>query len=444
MIKAPFKQQKEVHFFMVALRQTKDFMQTIHKDNDTSYITIATKEETKWSQFHFLGVDNATNHAIKFLGQKVDVYHSNNSFSKKQRGNATLFNINTLYMDLDCHDKSVNIDWDRALEYLETLFYGVKIPVPTYTVMSGRGFQLYWAIETAPKQAIYLWKLLQVRLAQELSNITKYVPGLTVDESCVEDVTRVFRVVGTTNTEANKVATIVQSSNNRYSMSEIRDTYFEDLKPKASKSKTKTTLTRNKAVISYLYNSYSLQQARLNDLEKLIELRGGDLLGKRDELLFIYGWTVVSKKATEEVFTRELESLNTLFKEPLSDSEIRYKAKHIYNKHKSKTLLKAEPKHFYENFDVYIFRNDTIIKKLEITEEEQKHMTTLIAKREKYDRNNTKRKQSRRNEAGLTKKQQEKLDRKAKVQELKAKGYKQIEVADMLGVSLRTVKTDWK
>ena len=46
--------------------------------------------------------------------------------------------------------------------------------------------------------------------------------------------------------------------------------------------------------------------------------------------------------------------------------------------------------------------------------------------------------------AGLTKKQQEKLDPKAKVQELKAKGYKQIEVADMLGVSLRTVKTDWK
>lgn len=429
---------------MVAVRNTKEFMQTIHKENDTSYITIATKEEAKWSQFHFLGVDNATNHAIKFLGQKVDVYHSNNSFSKKQRGNATLYNINTLYIDLDCHDKSVDIDWDRALEYLETLFYNVKIPTPTYTVMSGRGFQIYWAIETAPKQAIYLWKLLQVRLAQELVKITQYVPGLTVDDSCVEDVTRVFRVVGTTNTKANKVATIVQSSNNRYSMSEIRDTYFEDLKPKTSKSKAKTTITRNKAVISYLYNSYSLQQARLTDLEKLIELRDGDMKGYRDELLFIYGWTVVNKRATEEVFTRELEALNTLFKEPLSDSDIRYKAKHIYNKHKSKILLKSEPKHFYENFDVYIFRNDTIIRKLNITEEEQKHMTTLIAKREKYDRNNTRRKLNRRNEIGLTKKQQEKQERKSKVQDLKSKGYKQTEVAEMLGVSLRTVKTDWK
>ena len=71
-------------------------------------------------------------------------------------------------------------------------------------------------------------------------------------------------------------------------------------------------------------------------------------------------------------------------------------------------------------------------------------MTTLIAKREKYDRNNSRRKLNRRNEIGLTKKQQEKLERKSKVQDLKSKGYKQTEVAEMLGVSLRTVKTDWK
>ena len=126
------------------------------------------------------------NPSIIFIVTFVNVYHSNNSFSKKQRGNATLYNINTLYIDLDCHDENIQIDYDRALEFLETLFYDVKIPKPTFTVMSGRGFHLYWAIETAPKQAIYLWKLLQVRLAQELSNITTYVPGLVVDESSIQ------------------------------------------------------------------------------------------------------------------------------------------------------------------------------------------------------------------------------------------------------------------
>lgn len=427
---------------MSAAKQTKEFMQNIHRDNDTSYITIATKQDTKWSQFHYLGVDHATNKAIEFVGKEIDVYHSNNSFHKKQRGNATLFNINSLYIDLDCHIDGANIDYNRALEYLQTLFYGVKVPTPTYTVMSGRGFQLYWLIDTAPKQAAYLWRLIQTRLAEELSNITTYVPGLTVDESCVHDVTRVFRVVGTTNTKANRVATIVQSYNYRYTMSEIRDTYFDDLNVEYKPNpKVKSAKTNN---VTYLSKTFSLQHKRLLDLERLIQLRNGDLKGYRDELLFIYGWTAVIKNCSESVFVRELEAVNTLFKDPLSDSEIRNKAKYIYKKHKSKVLKKENPKHYYEHFDVYIFRNDTIIKKLGITEQEQKDMETIISKRVKYDRNNDNRKKKRRNDNGLTKKQQEKLERRAKIQELKAKGYKQAEVADMLELSERTIRSDWK
>lgn len=49
-----------------------------------------------------------------------------------------------------------------------------------------------------------------------------------------------------------------------------------------------------------------------------------------------------------------------------------------------------------------------------------------------------------RNEAGLTKKQQEKADRKLKIQELKSQGYKQKDVIKLLGLSERTVRADWK
>ena len=66
-------------------------------------------------------------------------------------------------------------------------------------------------------------------------------------------------------------------------------------------------------------------------------------------------------------------------------------------------------------------------------------MTTLIAKREKYDRRNAKRNQARRNEAGLTKREQSKQDLIAKVKELKQKGYKQIDIANELGITKGTV-----
>ena len=42
------------------------------------------------------------------------------------------------------------------------------------------------------------------------------------------------------------------------------------------------------------------------------------------------------------------------------------------------------------------------------------------------------------------KKQQEKADRKAKIQQLKAQGYKQKDVIKLLGLSERTVRADWK
>ena len=55
----------------------------------------------------------------------------------------------------------------------------------------------------------------------------------------------------------------------------------------------------------------------------------------------------------------------------------------------------------------YWYKNETLIDKLGITKKEQKHMKTIIGLDEKYDRNNERRRAKRRNEEGLTKKQQE-------------------------------------
>ena len=435
--------------FLMAAEHTAEFLNTIHKDNDTSYITIATlSKKEKWNQYHYRGKDKAIQKAIELTNSKVNVYHSNNSFYKPQRGKATLYNINALYIDLDCHEHEFNLD--QAMFWLKSEYFETKIPTPTYTVFTGRGLQLYWCIETAPKQALYLWLLIQTRLSEELSTVGEFVTGLEVDSSSVDDPSRVFRVAGTLNTRANQVARIVDHLDYRYTMSEIRDNYFPDLAFTQSKDAYKPKITQpkkssnNEGKIKYLYQSYTLQCARINDLTKLIELRNGDMKGYRDELLCIYGWTSVNRKSSLERFLMELESVNALFSEPLSDSEIEYKASHIYNKYKSKVLKKENPKHYYENFDVYIFKNDTIIKKLKITEEEQKHMTTIIAKREKYDRNNAKRKQSRRNEQGLTKRQQAKQDTRHMVQELKSQGLKQKQVAEQLGLGIATVKRHWK
>ena len=88
----------------------------------------------------------------------------------------------------------------------------------------------------------------------------------------------------------------------------------------------------------------------------------------------------------------------------------------------------------------YWYKNETLIDKLGITSKEQKHMKTIIGLDEKYDRKNEKRRADRRNENGLTNKQQELQDLKNKVESMKDQGYSLRSIAKDLNISLGKVQ----
>lgn len=83
----------------------------------------------------------------------------------------------------------------------------------------------------------------------------------------------------------------------------------------------------------------------------------------------------------------------------------------------------------------YWYQNETLIERLDITEVEQQHLKTIIGVSEKYNRNNERRKKARRNENGLTKKQQELEDLKLKIKQLNEKGLNNSQIAKNLGVN---------
>ncbi|MED9979518.1 MAG: DNA-binding response regulator, partial [Bacilli bacterium] len=88
----------------------------------------------------------------------------------------------------------------------------------------------------------------------------------------------------------------------------------------------------------------------------------------------------------------------------------------------------------------YWYKNETLIDRLGITSKEQKHMKTIIGLDEKYDRKNEKRRADRRNEEGLTKREQEKVNTLNKVRELVRKGLKNKDIAEKLKISVRQVQ----
>ncbi|MGL5651712.1 MAG: hypothetical protein ACRDDE_08145 [Paraclostridium sp.] len=67
-------------------------------------------------------------------------------------------------------------------------------------------------------------------------------------------------------------------------------------------------------------------------------------------------------------------------------------------------------------------------------------MITIINKEEKYYRNNKRRRLERRNEEGLTKREQEKVDNINKIKEFVELGFKNKDIAENLGLSVRQVQ----
>ncbi|MGL5718248.1 MAG: hypothetical protein ACRCX2_34915, partial [Paraclostridium sp.] len=88
----------------------------------------------------------------------------------------------------------------------------------------------------------------------------------------------------------------------------------------------------------------------------------------------------------------------------------------------------------------YWYKNDTLIERLGITRKEQKHMKTIIGTDEKYDRNNERRRNERRNEEGLTKKQQEIRNIQDNIKILKSEGLTNKVISEKLSIPLKTLE----
>lgn len=421
------------------------------------YGSVAVFEQRKfWKETFFNDKAEKTIYINRLKAREVDVYGSVNEFSMAKRSEATIVKLNKLMCDLDCHEGGFN-EW-VTLEVLRADFFGSQVPYPSEVVNSGRGLHLYWYLEDEGRESLAKWKTVQQIILNSLAPISEQT-SCNVDFKCI-DPARVLRVEGTWNTKSKSPCRLIEKTNLTYTLDDILECFYgvnlDDLKPFNSNpnkdtGNDKKTLTgaknalnergewkdlkvkRTNGIVS-VFNAYSLLTCRAADLRKLLELRGGDMEGMRDDFLTMYAWTIISKKDDLEKLERELHGINSLFKNPLKDKEVSYKAQYIFNKFNKEVIKGADTSQFTE-FDRYWYRNTTIISRLGITMDEQRHMLTIISKEEKNRRKCEREKKARRNENGLTKREQDKADNIAKAQELKRLGYNNTQIAKMLGVS---------
>lgn len=387
----------------------KKHLEVLHKESK-GYITIASKDPA-YKQWHYKSKEIFEN--PKDILNEINAYVSQNTFYKPQRRIENIKELRAIYIDIDCH--KTKYSKEAVQFFLENDLYGYKIPRPNFLIDSGRGLYYVLLIKPVPSMAMPLWYAVQRYIYNQLKEYGA--------DACALDPTRVLRVVGTVNSKSNSFVEILDMYDYEYTLREIQEGFLPEISEKREKKKG-----RPKKIVS-LFTEYSLYHARVLDITKICELRDYDVKGHRELILFLYRYfTCCFTQDSEEALQKALE-LNSMFKEPLPVNEV-------------KTDTKSAERAYVEK--KYKYTNAKLIKILDITLEEQMHLKTIISGKEKYRRSaeeqKAKKKAKRRNENGLTKKQQEMEDFKNQVEELKSEGLSLRSIAKELNISLGKVQ----
>ncbi|MFR4825592.1 MAG: hypothetical protein ACLUBI_12560 [Clostridium sp.] len=355
---------------------------------------------------------------------KKDIYYTPNTFNSPiRREREYLWQLHRFYIDIDHKTGTEPIDQFEVVGAVEQLVEEKKIPQPTEYINSGRGIHIYWDINNCHIMLLDLWEKIENYLFNIIKELERSIKNISVD-SRVKDPTRLLRLPGSINSKSNsKCYSMLKNNGNIYNIFDLKKAYI----------KVNKQYKNNKSKITYLptKNLYTLNMSRIEDFKHIVSLRNGDIKGYRNTLIMLYSYhyRLVNEITVEELI-KVTNEFNKSFKEP-------YKAKELISVCRS---VNRTVKHFQEdNNKGYKFTNKYIINALDLEEQEQRELLTIISTRVKYDRNNKKRNEARRNEEGLTSRQQGKKDRINSILELKQQGYNQSKIAEKLGITRQAV-----
>ena len=400
----------------------------LYDESTDGYIQIFNLDENKKAKVYNTKI-NGLRDIVEEIEEQLDFFITPNTFFKPQRQVNNIRQFRALFMDLDTGEGDKQFAAYKVFELAEE---GL-IPKPTMIVDSGRGIHVYWRIKNAPYQALNTW--------QELQDLfyTKLKP-LGADIRAT-DGARILRLPNTINSRNNVECRVMWQNNEaEYSMYDLREEYLHE---KYKKSIAKINKTDRKIVVNAFFNSYSLHITRAEDLETLVKLRNGNMNGSRNMALHCYAyWKGIYIRDIEKL-TEVVEEFNNSFTKPLKDSEVRAVLRCIpkaidkfleYEQGIRCGLNKRVTKGMKDKGG-YWYKNETLIERLDITEQEQRELKTIIGTRVKYDRKNEKRNKARRNEEGLTPKQVELKELKIKVLELRDQGLSMQQIANKLNIN---------
>ena len=307
-----------------------------------------------------------------------DVDWENKVFSRET---ARLKQIRNIAIDLDQYKLGLTVD--EVIDELKALILDDEIPEPNLVLIS-RGIQLFYTIDKGASPSL-AW--LAGYITEQFISKLQHVGA----DSNAKDMSRVMRVPNSINERNNSVVKPYIWNDEAYTLQKLQ-AYCRPLDKFSSREETKKKIARLPSNLA-LEQYYKTNYARRNDLLKLFELRNGDFTGCRDFFIYILSYhQSLILDSEEDVFHAVKNDIKGIYtrdpkakKDKVTDSWIRktvrsaYKdAEGFFNHFKANGYRVV-----YQTADGVIkpYKTDNIIKLLNITEEEQRAMSTLRSER---------------------------------------------------------------
>ncbi|EBB2392677.1 replication protein [Salmonella enterica subsp. enterica serovar Worthington] len=389
----------------LALFGPDDEARTYHDATRTGFFSLLVDVRGEKRQDSYKLTDMPA--VLGMIDRTRDTWLTQAEFMRPNRRVVNLARIGLLFADLDTYRQP----WaaGRSPEQLAAavLFHCAQegIPAPSLLVYSGRGIQAKWLLDgTIPRQALPRWNACQRYLVDRLA-------GMGADPQA-KDASRVLRLVETVNSKSGETCRVVHVEAGqdgqpiRYSFEYLAEmllpvarwTIEQQRRDRAERRQLKL-LPGGKADNLRGFSGRQLAWDRLEDLRKLAELRGGVREGERMQHLFWrLNFLLLSGATHSGAMYHEAAALAAEL-----DPSWSYRSKELMTLYAKAKAYEAGEKVTLggkEFAPLYTPKNDTLISLFQISDDEQRHLKTIISTEAAKERDRT-RKEAQRRAAGV-------------------------------------------
>lgn len=318
---------------MTAMEMEKiKFLQTLHHDKKGGQMIRLQRHGNQMVPLSTCDIDE-----LAATGTDLDTYTTVNTFKGNRRKATDVFNFESIYIDIDCHtseDSSVvEAAKTRILTILQESYENRTLAAPTMITDTGRGFGLQYCLNKSiantwrAEKMITFFKKVRKAIFEKYKEILDSETMVEVDGAVLDDA-RVCRLPGTYNTKAGRFCRLISVSEKYYELSELvqschlwdwkTDEEYAQERDEREKRKRKSA---SRSVVSFAEYRLPFLTARLEQLEKLQEMRGECCTDScREQMLFIAYSTLKQIDATSAAL--RLQEMNARFADPLPQVEL--------------------------------------------------------------------------------------------------------------------------